>query len=81
MKITQQEREALAELIAGLDTEATRQRYRDGRFPRAESVRDLDTRYRWDLFYAVRGYTVLPGNLLSSHIDTALRRIVAPLEV
>ena len=86
--------EAMRERIEPLDTEETRQAYREGRFPRADKVKDLDVRYRWDLFYAtrcgellendragtiVRGGVVVDGTVTSAHIDTALRRIVAPL--
>jgi hypothetical protein len=85
--------QALAERIAPLDTNETRQAYREGRFPRADKVKDLDMRYRWDLFYAARGSDIVSPNsgsivssnasdlvgVTSAHIDTALRRIVAPL--
>jgi hypothetical protein len=79
MKIQPTELEALRNLLTPLDTPEIRQAYREGRFPRADRVKDLDTRYRWDLFYFARGYRVLPGDLTDSHIDTALRRIVPPL--
>ena len=72
--------QGLAERIGPYDSEARRQRYRDGDFARPELVKDLDTRYRWDLYSLVRGYELTRGmNLKSAHIDTALRRIVAPL--
>jgi hypothetical protein len=70
--------------IARHDTGARRAAYREGRYPRAERTRDLDLRYRWDLLWTVHG--ALPGalraelnDLSDSHIDTALRRIVAQL--
>lgn len=70
--------------IARHDTDARRAAYREGRFPRADRTRDLDLRYRWDLLWAVHG--ALPDalrrdldDLSDSHIDTALRRIVAQL--
>lgn len=87
---------AMRERIIPLDTETVRESYRAGRFPRADAVKDLDMRYRWDLFYAakcgelldgeragviVRGGVVSSGGVTSAHIDTALRRIVAPLGV
>ena len=80
--------QALRDRIAPLDTDETRRAYREGRFPRADKVRDLDMRYRWDLFYAARGSDIVEpdaGRIIDSrgittdHIDTALRRIVAPL--
>ena len=48
-----------------------------------ELVKDLDTRYRWDLYWMAGGlHGVLPDvthDYKDAHIDTALRRIVAPL--
>lgn len=96
MKLDTATVEALRDRIAPLDTEAAREAYRAGRFPRADKVRDLDKRYRWDLFYAAKGSDVIDepragvivrggesvrGTITSDHIDTALRRIVAPLGV
>jgi hypothetical protein len=72
----------LRELIAPLDTEETRERYKTGQFPRSAAVVDLNKRYRWDLFYAVRGYTLLPEDrrdIFDTHIYTALKRVVPPL--
>jgi len=81
MKIDKDTLEALRGLIAPLDTATVRERYRTGNFPRADRVTDLDTRYRFDLFYAVKGYRVFPegAEFTTDHIDTALRRIVPPL--
>lgn len=79
MKITPAELEALRTRLAPLDTPAIRDAYRAGRFPRAAAVRDLDKRYRWDLYYHARGYDVLPDGLTDAHVDTALRRIVPAL--
>ena len=97
MKLSADIVEAMRERIETLDTEDTRQAYREGRFPRADKVKDLDMRYRWDLFHATKcrevldshgayasGKIVHQGNVVNgtisdAHIDTALRRIVAPL--
>ncbi len=88
MKLSADIVQAIRERIEPLDTNETRQAYREGRFPRADRVRDLDMRYRWDLFYAARGSDIVEpdaGRIIDSrgittdHIDTALRRIVAPL--
>ena len=73
------DRIALAARIAPLDTPERRARYIAGDFPRAAAVKDLDTRYRWDLFYAARPYDLIPEGFTDARIDTALRRIVAPL--
>ncbi len=86
MKLTLDQVEAMRERVAPLDTAERRQAYREGRFPRAEAVKDLDMRYRWDLYYAGRVSDVLDrwsggddDGLKDAHIDTALRRIVPPL--
>lgn len=83
MKITTAEITTLREAIAPLDTEARREAYRNGDFPRADAVKDLDQRYRWDLFWAafnvpnmdVRAI-LATGKYNDAHIDTALRSIV-----
>jgi hypothetical protein len=70
----------MRERIAPLDTPERRAVYIAGEFPRADAVKDLDVRYRWDLFYAVKGFEIIgAGEFTSDHIDTALRRIVPPL--
>jgi hypothetical protein len=73
----------LRSAIAPLDTEEMRRVYRERKFPRADGVKDLDKRYRWDLYYAaVRRGASLPDSTngyTMTHIDTALRAIVAPL--
>jgi len=81
MKISGEVVEAMRERIATLDTDEVRQAYRDGRFPRSEAVKDLNVRYRWDLYHASKCRDVLGDDdtLTTNHIDTALRRIVQPL--
>lgn len=82
MKIQSDVREHIANAIAPLDTQERRQRYLDGDFPRAFAVSDLDKRYRWDLFWMVRPHLAVSlHGLKDNHIDTVLRKIVAPLEV
>lgn len=75
--------EVVRAAIAPLDTEATRARYRKGDFPGAGAVKDLDKRYRWDLFWAagLSQFTVdtLYRYIADPHIDSALRSIVKPL--
>lgn len=76
--------------IAPLDTPERRARYRAGDFSRADRVKDLDQRYRWDLLWL--GYADRLDStrwdlfaafdaegLDDSHIDTALRALVRPL--
>lgn len=81
MRMSQRDFQALSAAIAPLDTAETRDLYRtrSPRIPRIELTKDIDVRYRWDLYWSVRGYTLIHGDYLTSHIDTALRRIVAPL--
>lgn len=83
MKIDSSTFTAIAEKIAPLDTPERRAMYaeRDPRIPNIAAVQDIDRRYRWDLFYAARAYFVVEGDRITdNHIDTALRRIVPPLE-
>jgi hypothetical protein len=72
------DREALAARITPHDTEARRQAYREGKFPRAAAVKDLNRRYRWDLFYVARPYDLTEG-FPDARIETALRRIIPPI--
>jgi hypothetical protein len=82
MKVDKDTLVRITDAIAPLDTPELRQDYREGRFPRADQVDDLDVRYRWDLFWKAGGWRLLPSGhgLDSSHIDTALRRVVAGLD-
>jgi hypothetical protein len=88
MRISESTLNTLRDAIAPLDTTERRERYHlAGDFPRANVVKDLDKRYRWDLFWEAGCLYVLsdepgrmPTDLSDAHIDTALRRIVAPLE-
>lgn len=83
MKMTPAQVGMLSDAIAPLDTHERRQQYIAGEFPRAEFVKDLDKRYRWDLLHAA----VSPSGvcwfydkgLNDTHIDTALRSIVPAL--
>lgn len=84
MKITPAHLAALRERVSPLDTAERRECYRSGDFPRAELVKDLDKRYRWDLFYAGTAgdwslVTAIYTYANDTHLDTALRSIVAPL--
>lgn len=72
--------ETMRAAIAPLDTEELRARYRAGDFIRADKVHDLNKRYRWDLLWQAGGSRIIPNDVTDAHIDTALRKIVAPLE-
>ena len=79
MKINAPTLAALAAAIAPLDTPERRARYARRDIPRGHLVRDIDRRYRFDLLYAARAYSLLPDDITDAHIDTALRRIVPSL--
>lgn len=83
MKVSRETLEVMRAGIAPFDTEFARCAYRERRIPRWEAVKDIDTRYRWDLYWAwIRTGGVdrdLFTDLSSAHIDTALRKIVPPL--
>ena len=93
MKLTPLQVEAMRERIVSLDTEDRREAYRSGLFPRAGECKDVNVRYRWDLFHASRCADVFrtpiggadsigsmrQADITSDHIDTGLRLIVPPL--
>ena len=84
MKMTAALYDWLRAEIARIDTASLRAAYREGRFPRADRTRDLDLRYRMDLLWAVHGRVpdalrAELDDLHDTHLDTALRRIVAQL--
>lgn len=83
MRVTPEHLATIREAVEPLDTPERRVRYRNGGFPRAYAVLDLDKRYRWDLFYAAPRTealrAVIDGGYFDSHLDTALRLIVRPL--
>jgi hypothetical protein len=80
MKFSNEDFAALKSVIEPLDTDERREIYRQGNFPLAWKVKDLNRRYRWDLYWlAVRNGNSLPDSTHGyndAHIDTALRRIV-----
>lgn len=73
-------------LIRQHDSDKRREMYRSGMFPRADKVKDLDKRYRWDLFWIVWAedgelrQLISHGNYNDAHIDTALRAVVPSLK-
>lgn len=87
MKILPEHLNILTNLIKPLDTPERRERYKQGDFPRADRVKDLNKRYRWDLYWdATVGDThrslrdALWDYMDDTHHDTALRNIVPKLE-
>jgi hypothetical protein len=83
MKASTQLQGKVRAAIAPINTARVRQRYLDGDFPRSDRTKDLDKRYRWDLFWAVRDGSLYDDaaseGLIDAHIDTMLRSIVPPL--
>jgi hypothetical protein len=81
MKMDQNSLSQLREHVRWMDTEELREAYRNGDFPRSDKVTDLDRRYRWDLFYRIPTFIRfhVVEELDSSHIDTALRKLIRPL--
>lgn len=86
LKIKAEHLQKLKVGIQRLDTPTQRHRYINGDFSRAAQTKDLDKRYRWDLYWAAsRGdsgcHSELCAYLNDDHIDSALRSIIPPLEV
>lgn len=83
MKVAAEHLDVIREAISEHDTDERRAKYVAGEFPRSNQVRDLDKRYRWDLYWlAVRHGHSLPDSTEGyndAHIDTALRHLVMPL--
>lgn len=50
-----------------LNTDRNRQAYRDGLFPRADKVKDLNKRFRFDVLYAI------PSEVRKSFYDEAYK--------
>lgn len=75
----------LATLVAQYDNEANRTRYRNRDIPRADAVKDINKRYRWDIWYVVTRRNreffdaVQEVNPSDSHIDTLLRSVIPTL--
>ena len=57
-------------------------RYEHGKFPRADKVKCLQTRFNWDLFWlALRNSpSVFVGDLSDSHIDSFLKGVCPKVE-
>ena len=71
--------------ITALNTEQNRQAYRNGKFHNADKVKDINTRFRFDVLYAIpssvkndfysQAYKI--GN--DSHINSLLRSLIKDL--
>lgn len=90
LKIKEQDLQVLKSRIERLDTPARRDMYKSGNYARAHLTKDVDKRYRWDLLWTtglklgdgvgVKGDLDLYAYLDDTHIDSALRFLVPPLE-
>jgi len=83
VRATAQQVAAVRDAVAPFDTAELRAKYAARQIPRANTVRDISKRYRWDLYYlAISGgrlsYDTLRG-LNDSHVDTVLRAVVPVL--
>jgi hypothetical protein len=84
-------KETFEKIKAGIEPLLTADRiarYETGDFKTSEKTKDLNVRFRWDMFWLARSiarqsgddWAPLLADLLDEHIDTALRRIVPPIE-
>lgn len=84
MKITPEHFAALKALVGPADTPERRALYLAGKYHNADRTKDLDMRYRWDLYHATVKYDAWTKAVYEyandNHIDTALRAIVPPLK-
>lgn len=78
MRMSAADFEALKALITKHDTAERRARYKAGAYPRAHLTKDLNVRYRWDLYYYADARVSHSDDLKTAHIDTALK-IIVPL--
>jgi hypothetical protein len=84
VKVTPEHLAEIRDAVTPLDTEEWRERYRQRAILRADQVKDIDKRYRWDLYYAAArdsegGLPDSTNGYNMNHIDTALRAVVPPL--
>lgn len=73
MKVSKDDIATLRTAIEKIDTLELRDKYARGDYPRSELTKDLNKRYRWDLYWACG---VNLDGYLDAHIDTALRSVV-----
>ena len=80
-------RSTVEPLLLAADLNEYRKRYRALDIPRADVVKDINKRYRWDLFrYAVTGVVreqffedVYSLGANDNHVDSLLKSIIKPL--
>ena len=90
LKISPELYAELEQTVKPLDHKDHQDAYRKRNIPRADRVKDIDRRYRWDLLWAANRDRQLRGvetiidqmyaeGLNDSHIDSALKAIIPPL--
>ena len=71
--------------ILALNTEQNRQAYRDRNFYNADKVTDINTRYRFDILYAIPGsvrnnfYNQAYKSGDDTHVNSLLRSLIKDL--
>jgi len=86
MKASRELIDRVGAMVSEVETDTfptVRDDYRAGNYPRADRTKDLNKRYRWDLWWYLTGHNPwLWGEVQGfddAHIDTMLRRAVRPL--
>lgn len=85
MKVLPNDLATLKALVTPFDTPEIRAKYVAGDFPRADKVKDLNKRFRWDLLWMADGVRRREwiGRVYQyandEHIDTALRSLIPTL--
>ena len=82
MKMSLSDYAELAAAVKPFDTEANRDRYRRGDYPRSAGTKDVNVRYAFDIFHACgwRNPRTNRGGLYNDeHLATALRKAIPAL--
>ncbi len=83
LKIKPEHLRQLRDAIEPLNTPTLRKKYSDRDVPRAERIKDVDKRYRWDLLWSAvpsQFMTELYTYLNDTHIDSAIASFIPKLE-
>jgi hypothetical protein len=82
MRFTKQIIEQIAKLIEPHDTNERRASYINGNIQRYELVKDINRRYRFDLYYALSAWRAIPDGFeyTDEHLYTALKTFIPDLD-
>jgi len=90
MKFSQAHVQILKDRMLPLINDKVIDSYQSGKFRGAEKVKDLNKRFRWDVFYAsgtrigdgvgISSNCGIEGDYNDIHIDTALRSFIPKIE-